>query len=83
MVGKHPAFPVAYEPERHHVDEGLTKREWLAGMALTVVAQYGAIRNYADQLEETQDGIAATVAKWAFEIADAMIQESKKAKPNE
>jgi hypothetical protein len=44
---------------------GLTKREWFAGMALSL-AHYWTLNGYKD------------AAKVCFEIADAMLAEGKK-----
>lgn len=59
-----PAFPIKCIHGDIHF-EGLTKKEWLAGMALN---------NFTSDSEATPDSIAI----WAFKIADAMIEASKK-----
>jgi hypothetical protein len=53
-------------------------REWFAGMALQVIAQYPALQK-PDELDK-EAGVAQAVASWAFEIADAMIEEAAKKK---
>jgi hypothetical protein len=67
------AFPV----ERATIAEqygspGLTKREWFAGMAM---------QGYLSRNEiciSDDEPFDATVSKWAFEMADAMIAEGSK-----
>ena len=48
---------------------GMTLRDWFAGAAI-----YGA----AAQIMEPDPLPAADVAKWAYQLADAMIQERAK-----
>lgn len=56
---------------------GMSKRDWFAGQALA-----GACIEWCRNSASAQNPDAA-VAKWAYEIADAMIAESKKEPPHE
>jgi hypothetical protein len=82
-----PAFPVVIpghlygdgSSEIPHAEStGLSLRDWFAGKALYVVAAYPAISMSPDALDETI-GVPQAAAKWAYEIADAMLaaRESK------
>lgn len=66
------AFPRPRSGELGHgcafEQDGLTKREWFAGMALQGIL----FADWKDRASEQDLG------KWAFEIADNMIKESKK-----
>jgi hypothetical protein len=74
--GNDPAFPVA------EGKDGLTAREWYAGMALPVVA--ALISSIARDGEVTLSGkplrdlTEGRMAGMAFAIADAMLAQAKK-----
>jgi len=53
---------------------GMSLRDWFAGQALAVVAQFGAVRkpDSLDHLDNTV-GAANQISTWAYEIADAML----------
>ena len=66
-----PAFPISKalasrdgEVRKMEVNEGMSLRDWFAGIAIS-----GAIQD-----EGTNTGIA----KWAYELADAMIFQREK-----
>lgn len=53
---------------------GLTKREWYAGLAMQGILAHG----YASTPRDTREYVANEISKGAFEIADAMIEKSKR-----
>ena len=69
------AFPGSYsEQGETNWDDGLTKREWFAGMALGAV--YTSYMEYSEKHgmdENWRDGIAGD----AFKMADSMIRAGK------
>ncbi len=75
------AFPTGISTPRDEefqfASTGLSVRDWFAGQALVVVAQFGAVRKYADRMDESPEGLAGNVARWAYEIADAMLVARK------
>ena len=66
-IGSEPAFPRPAD-ERHYGSEGMTLRQWYAGLAMQGILAHG--RNCTDEL----------VARAAFAMADAMLEhEARKA----
>jgi hypothetical protein len=69
-----PAFPESYKGNdmpHEGVGNGLTKREWYAGMALMGLLA-------GDPPITHEDDVATRIATAVFATADAMIAESKK-----
>lgn len=64
------AFPI---PEQWD-EPGMTMREWYAGQALAMIGTMP--KNWMG----SQQQIAAAMAQWAFEIADAMLAEARKSR---
>jgi len=63
--------PTHYEARKVSAEsEGMSLRDWFAGMAITAMYMYGQ-----DLAEEKS---AQDIAKASYEIADAMIEEGKK-----
>ena len=60
-----PAYPVPVRVDQDPMENGMTLRDYFAGQALSNQYTNGA-------------GSAANVAKWAYQIADAMIEERMK-----
>lgn len=54
---------------------GMSKREWLAGMALI-----GVVMNLKINHADTLDGNIVAIAKTAYVIADGMLAESERGK---
>lgn len=80
--GNDSAFPVHHNVNDPRADgflseAGLTKREWFAGMALQGLIQWG---QYQRKTEHSGlEGIfSGDLASDAYEVADAMIEASKK-----
>ena len=63
-----PAFPITYNDG---TELGLTKREWLAGMAMTAMG-------YTMTYYGKEDSELANIASTAFRMADAMLAEGEK-----
>lgn len=61
-----PAFPQLYGSPKVN---GMTLRDWFAGQVLASCARYWIVEARASDSE---------VAKWAYETADAMIEERSK-----
>lgn len=71
----HPAQPNGLSGEEYgliHGKNGLSRRDWFAGMALS--GFLSDIPSYADE----KDMNAKQISFWAYEIADAMIAQGKK-----
>ena len=60
-----PAYPVPARGDHDPMENGMTLRDYFAGQALS--------NQYANDA-----GTATNVAKWAYQIADAMIEERMK-----
>lgn len=73
--GDEPAFPISIDTgDRVKGFYGLTKRQWLAGMAMQ-----GMLANERQvSFFETTGNAAKAVAELSFEIADAMIAFEEK-----
>lgn len=71
-----PAFPKTCEFDNNGnaMPDGLTKREWFAGQALVGYLSEGTVRSHDLGTYKTQ------LAKYCFECADAMIEESQRGK---
>ena len=65
-----PAFPMGYHPDGNSADHfGMTLRDWFAGQALQGwLASFGP-----DQVHPVATDIENSVAKQAYQMADAMI----------
>lgn len=76
-----PAFPAGFyaDTQQPHPFSGLTKREWFAGMTLSglLAAPRGRVVD-PDNNDEITEISTARLAEFAFNQADAMIEESKK-----
>ena len=67
-----PAFPLASDIIGHH--EGMTLRDWFAGRMVT-----GYLSSYQGSVHPDE---AATIAKLAYQMADAMLAERAKEPDN-
>lgn len=67
--------PFPFQFQEGHFAEGMTMREWYAGMAMQ-----GALASMKDP-DETCFTSAATLAEHAFGYADAMLAEAAKERP--
>lgn len=78
-LGDQPAFPLIEEDEnkvQRSVSQGLTKREYFAGLAMQ-----GLLAGTAEISVNTALEIPDNTAKWAVAFADALIASLNKAKP--
>lgn len=77
-AGNEPAYPLTYNTGKFgnevHVFNGLTKREYLAAMAMQGLMG----RRWEDDKGNVPDNLFEIWAKGAFKAADAMIAEAEK-----
>ncbi len=66
--GNTPAYPTEIGPKCY---SGMTLRQWYAGQAMVVAM-------YCVPLDGGDENVTGKLAKIAFEIADAMIEEGAK-----
>ncbi len=71
-----PAFPhdpsTMYECDANKVHQGMSLRQWYAGMAMQGFAANGQIKVQLDE-----DGPFGNMAGWCFQLADAMLQHEQ------
>ena len=62
----------------HHWSKGITRRDWLAGMAMQGMLSRENILTELDVNVNRRKTLKQVVAEWAYEYADSLIAEGRK-----